>query len=380
MNLADLINLSDVCSGGCKAARLAFNRKYPRQKFNLWINGNEIETWTDIWLPNANRYHRFHEKGLKCLRFLRNFGDLMFKLKIDTCQVSNNADKHLRKGIQHVRKFGTECRKKLVLRNYLPVLVRYPFKNIDKIEVRSANYSIAEFNRLVENVPNLAIHCSRARKYLNRHMPQMKRLKIKCWHYNGPNTIGDQDAQRALQLNPQIEELIISPRPDTMFKMKLNGSNIEIRAEGHFLSTLTIRPEQYDTMLLELTKNHSAAAVVNFAKKFINLKCLTMRYCKGLLIEAIETMPMLEKLQITVLDELELMSKIIYCHRIFSLAAAHGNLSILSFNFKRMDLLKIFQEMVFDIHRVRHERWSLTLNEDGPKEYKFSLVLNRIQT
>lgn len=27
-----------------------------------------------------------------------------------------------------------------------------------------------------------------------------------------------------------------------------------------------------------------------------------------------------------------------------------------------------------------HERWFLTLNEDGPKEYKLSLVLNRIQT
>lgn len=74
----------------------------------------------------------------------------------------------------------------------------------------SAAYSIVEFNHLAENISNLAIRCSDARKYLSQSMPQIKRLKIKCW----------QDIQRTMLLNPQIEELIIS-RPGNMFKMKL---------------------------------------------------------------------------------------------------------------------------------------------------------------
>lgn len=368
-----------MCSGARHAARLAFKRKYSLQKFNLYINDSEIETWAYIWLSNANRYWHFYEKRLKCLRLLRNFGDLMFRLKIDTCQLSNNADKRLRKGIQYVRKFGAECHKKLVIRNYLPILLRYPFRNVDKIEVHSAAYSIAEFNGLTEKVSNLAIRCSDARKYFNQPMPQIKWLKIKCWKYNGFNMMKIEDTQRAMLLNPQIEELLISSSPGEMFKMKLNGSKIEVVAEGNFFSGLAIRPNQYDSMFLVYSNYRTYFAIVSFVKKFKNLKCLTMRWGHGLLIEAIEAMSMLETLQIFVKDELELLNKILFLDQILLSAGTHNNLSVLSFNFKRNDLREMFLRMADYNWLMDQEFWFVTLHENGPKEYKFSLDLNRIE-
>lgn len=367
LNLLDLINLADVCTVTRQASQLIFKQKYASQEFHLRISRREVEIMTPFWDENHDHCSLFGEKRPISLKFLRNFGDLISELEIWMLDRHIQNDNGLRRLIEHINKFSAKSHKKLEINKYLPVLIETPLQNLSEIKMTSAEYPVDGFSALIENVPRIKICSGAARIYLKQNMPQVKKLEISTTNKTGE--ISDDDVLQTMQLNPQIQEFIID---QPQFKFISTDTDIDLEISKHYRARLfkLIRPERYERMFLNYWNYTSYFNLVDFVKEFKHLKCLSFVHHGGKVDEVIVGMPKLELLQICVYLEIEMEN----LKQILLSAVDHNRLSVLSFHFDRLDKRDTFQSKFKK--PVAMEPWSSALNEDGPKDYKYSFVLN----
>lgn len=375
----NIVTLAEICSDTRLAARMAYKRDYNSQEFNLRVDKTEVEMSTFIKQRNCD----YHVKNAKCLKFLRNFGDLIHKLNIDTCITTMRNDDALEMVLEYVNKYSEQSHKILILDKYLSVLMEEPLQNVDHIEVRSDVYSVAELNTLIENVPSLQICFDKAVKYLIHNMPHLRQIKIIARNLNGTGAITHLDIVGLMKLNPQIQELIINIGRHNVLRLKLNGTQIELKYRKNVKPIVyaLIRPEQFEIMYLEFQELNDNEFQY-FLKRFINVTCLSINSSIWDIDKVIRIMPNVQKFQICC----ERISPVLLYYKnyitrinpIISAATRHSTLLVLSFNFRfKYD---------FDNFRMQFSRWikpgpwTITFNEDGAHEFKYALVLNRIRS
>lgn len=368
LDLLDLIILADVCTDARRAARLAFERKYAPEKFKLRINENEIKT-------SFEKNDRFG--SIASLKFLRNFCDLICQMDIDTKNSSIENHRQMRKIIEYVNKFSPESRKELILWDYLPFLVENPFRNVDAVRLCATGYSVTEFNHMFMNVISLLIDTDQVRDYMLQRLPQLERIDILVVNSDKEEIpITYNDVMKATQMNPQIKELFFEQNfddlTDNMLSVQVNGKEIEFHIDLNTISdgmshfdfaefAEFVRPQHFERMILDNTTGLNSTEVV---KKFQNLECLIMTNFVHDLPDSIQMLPKLQDLQIWISDWLGLgdFQEIIdTLSDIFTSHAPHEQLST----------LRPFIDLNI---------WRRTLSEDGPKDFKHSLVLKRIDS
>lgn len=367
LNLFDLTNLADVCTVARQAARLIFERKYASKEFYLRIDRKEMEILAACWDENHDNHGLVGHKRPISFKFLRNFGDLISELDIWMLDRSIKNGNRLRQFINHINKFSAQSRKTLEINKHLSVLIETPLNNLNEIKMNAAEYSVDEFSTLIKNVPNLKLCSGCAHIYLNQNMPQVKKLEISTTNKTGE--ISDENVLQAMQLNPQIEQFIIN---QPQFKIALNGTSIDLEISKNYRARLfkLIRSEQYERMFLNYWSYTSYFNLVDFVKEFKRLKCLSFVYYGGKIDEVIVGMRNLEELKICVYSEIEMKNLV----HILTSAVAHGRLLVLSFHFDRLDKREKFQTKYKQL--ITLGPWSSASDEDGPKEYKYSFVLN----
>lgn len=385
LDLLELINLSDMGTDAREAARLVFKRKYPTQKFKLEMHGNRMEIIADIWLLKvayactADRI--FSGQGVISLKFVRNFGDLISKLKIDIKKHAEYdygtslTDNQLRKSIAFINKFSAESCKILKINDY-SILIETPFQNIDKVDLHTKDYSMTEFNTLIENVRSLYVGDDR---YLKQKMPQIKKLHV----INST----DGNILETMQLNSQIKQLKIHESfGGRRLKWKMNGSEMHVEGRGYFnFLNERIRPENFDKcekLCYQCVQmNQGCSECVNFVSKFKNLKCLSIEIKRKKVFELIKNMPTLQELQVCMgkndANEIDYYELEDYNRKLLSFAASQSNLLILTFHYEEMDVRERCQKIINE--KLNGEQWFIVgLHDNGPKLCKYSLVFNRV--
>lgn len=367
LDLYGLANLVNVCQDARHAVRFLFKLKYasPSTYNSTYL---QMNVYGVIRLTFSSGDETLCSKRSKSLRFLRNFGDLITELKLF---MSNNPilnNNCVQKFIEHINKFSEQSHKTLIVNDYLPILIEHPLRNVDKIEVFSAKYPLGDFNALIKNVSYMKIWSDNARIYLNQHMPALQIIEIDTENYNEVRKIGDKHILQIKQLNPQIQTLIIKCQ---FFNLNVSGAEIDIEIwESHKSSSVTIIcPKQFKKMYLQ---DHTCDDIS--LNRFINLVHLSIVLSFSDHVYEIHRLPKLEILQICC--SLKITDATF--DRILSSAEAHRKLSILSFHFYHPNHRQAFGQT--HNQRIYMEKWLFTLNETGPKEYKYSIVLNRIRS
>lgn len=361
LSLPDLRVLADVCTNARQAARLIFTRKYGSTKCILYIMKRDVEIETV--------YSEFGQHNAKCLKFLRIFGDLISELNLYIIpKICNN---RLQQLIEYINQFTAQSRKKMILNEHSSVLIENPLQNLDEIQFQYCyDSSVTEFKALVtesKNVSSLQFSSEKQLIFLKQNLPQVTKLEIFRYKLNLVNGKPVEDLVQVMRLNPQIQKLKCSP----FFKLKLNGTEMELLVFRSFEPILIklIRPEQFEKVCLQWNCNEN---FVGFVKNLVNLKFLTMLDHRENAVEMINNIPKLETLQICNFYDIEFET----ANRILLSAAAHSKLSIVSFHFEDIDEREtILAE--FNRH-ISIGTWSIALNENGPKEFKYSVVFNRI--
>lgn len=395
LDSSDLINLAYVCVDARTAARMVYEKKYKSKSVVCAVKkerpecaycfckekqepecsqcfchqGIVIAPSHHVYGSHSNWIKNF-EKSLRCLRM---FGDLIPEVIIEPGETMN--DRQLQKIIEYTNEFGIESRNTIILRKYLPFLMKNPLKNAYKAVMHTDEYSVDEFNTLFPDLQSLHINSVNSAIYMKQRLPNVKELFFGANECNRNLDIKNEDILLAMQLNPQIQKLVIDAA--ILFKLEMNDRKIKLISNNEGMEKLfqIIRPENYEEMYVD--SRWIEYSPVGFIEKFINLKFLTMVYYQ-------ENLEMLCN-KIAKLHVLRVIYKWTHdhaCHYreigvFFASTAIYSKLSTFSIHF---DVEKNREQFyIKTIRLVDTALWQITLNEDGPKRFKFSIVLNKIQ-
>lgn len=177
-----------------------------------------------------------------------------------------------------------------------------------------------------------------------------------------------------MQSNPRIRKIVIGTGEPPLFKIEVNGSEIELMGDFRALLSATefqaiIQPENVKKMHLDDYYGFSFYPD-GLTKKFINLKWLTMGRDESLKIIC-QKFPNLEVLQIC--PRPLLFWLVIELRQFLSSTDLTNKPSTISFNF----LLEADRDDLHDrvIQFVDIGLWRINLNADGP--FKHSIAFTR---
>lgn len=386
LDLSNLINLAYVCVDARTASHLVYKKKNESRGLVICVEEKKPEIaecfleddacsisilpstrlygWDNIWIKNCE----------ESLRFLRNFGRFLPEVIIEPYQTMN--DRQLQKIIEYINEFGTESRNTIILRKYSPFLMENPLKNVYKAAMYTAEYSINEFNILFPDLQSLHIHSTKSGIYMKQQLPKVKELYIDDEVYHWKNEINDEDILLAMELNPQIQKLAISNAYSSQtFKLNVNDRKIKLISKAEKFQNLfqIIRPEKCEEMYVD--SGCIDFSPRGFIEKFINLKSLTMIYYQENLEMLCKKIPKLQVLQVIYRWSSFITGRDI--GNILASTAIHSKLSKFSIHFNSENERKQFY--IPTIQFIDTARWQITMNEDGPKRFRFSIVLNKIQ-
>lgn len=384
LDLIGLINLADVCVDAQQAAQLIFKRRYSSNIFRFLISADSFGR-----KRGKMAFHSINDKMIwiknypLCLKLLRNFGVFISQLEIDPYKHIQPIK--LQKVIKYVNKYCINSKNELILRKYLPILFKKPLKNVNKITVCTADYSIAEFNSLFPNIEYMKIYSDEGRIFIQNHFPRLENLSLIIYKYGDRDGINIEDIWKAIKLNPQIKsiyiEQIVHNIIENIFRMVINGANIDLFLGWNlhwskfkrFLLNI-LRPGDFEKM--HLFHHYEINDIKPFVNKFKNLKFFVVESFEKQLLELIESLPMLQEFQICFQEELlDIDEDIDDLTHALSSISLQQKLSVLSFNFEKKTTLDAFQAGINQF--IDRKIWWININEDGPKTFKQSMVLNR---
>lgn len=385
LNLLGLISLAEVCVDAQKAARLIFKRRYSSHIFRLILSKESFgrKRGNMVYLSDG-RKRAWIESYTVCLKLLRNFGFFISQLEIDPHKHIQPVK--LQKIIKYTNKYCPNSKNELVLCEYLPILFKEPLRNVNEVTVSNADFSVADFISLFPNIQNLNIHSDEGRIFLQHHFPRLEHLAMEIHKYDECDGINIVDIWRAIKLNPQIKSIYIEQIDrhivGNMFKMVKNDSDIDLYLGWNlhwnkfkrFLLDI-IRPVDFKKM--HLVYDYEIKDIKAFVNKFKSLKCFVVESFEIHLLELIESLPMLQDFQICFREEfVDIDEHIDEMQLALSSSTIQQKLSVLSFHFEERVDFGVFQA---GINRfIDRKIWRININEDGPKTYKQSMVLNRI--